>query len=462
MCARATEPSSVRDTRALHTDLYQLTMLASYFHRGAHETPAVCELFVRRMPQNRRFLVVAGLEQALAYLRELRFTDEQVEAVRHIPGMRDALTFEFVEYLRGLRFTGDVWAMPEGTIAFEDEPLLRVEAPLGQAQIVETYLLSVLNHQTAIASKAARAVLAAKGRPLLEFGSRRTHPEAAVHTARAAYIAGFQGSSNVEAHARYGVPARGTMAHMLVMAAGDEEEAFRSYGEVFSPSTYLVDTYDTLRGTDRALDVVGDGVSAVRLDSGDLGALSRAVRERLDERGRDDVQILLSSDLDEYELERLDEAGVFDAAGVGTRLATSDDAPSLGGVYKLVQIGDRPVAKLSEGKVTYPGAHQVYRHEKDGVMAFDHLGLTRERSYDFVHARPLLERVMKAGVLTFDEDIHDMRRRAREGIAALPPALAEIGARDDERRSLYEVRPSKQLLALLQSCREENEADGGA
>lgn len=446
----------MRDTRALHTDLYQLTMLASYFHEGRHETPAVCELFVRRLPKNRRFLVAAGLTQALNYLREVRFTDEQVESLRRVPGMRDAMSHEFVEYLRGFSFRGDVFAVPEGSVMFANEPLVRVEAPLGQAQLVETFLLSVINHQTAIASKAARIVLAAKGRPVLEFGTRRTHPEAAVDVARAAYVAGFAGTSNVEAHHRFGVPARGTMAHMYIMAAGDEARAFREYGELFSPSTYLVDTYDTLRGTERALDAVGEGVSAVRIDSGDLAALSLAVRKLLDERGRDDVQIMLSSDLDEYELERLDEAGVFNAAGIGTRVATSDDAPALGGVYKLVQIGDRPVAKFSEGKVTYPGAHQVFRHEADGVMVFDHLGLQDERGYELINARPLLIPVMNNGVVVFSEDLHDMRRRAREELTRLPEELRVIGPRDDTSSELYEVRPSALLNDLLERCRRDS------
>lgn len=444
--------------RALHTDLYQLTMLASYFHRGMHETPAVCEMFVRRMPPNRRFLVVCGLEQALDYLEGLRFSDAQIEALREIPALRGAMSHAFVEYLRAFRFRGSVFAMPEGTLAFENEPFVRVEAPLGEAQLVETALLSILNHQTLIASKAARVVLAAKGRPVLEFGSRRTHGDAAVDVARAAYIAGFEGSSNVEAFYRYQVPARGTMAHMYVMASDDEEEAFRRYGELFSRSTYLVDTYDTLTGTQRALDAVGDDLAAVRIDSGDLALMSKKVRALLKARGREDVKIVLSSDLDEYELARLDEAGDFDAAGVGTRLATSDDAPSLGGVYKLVRIGDRPVAKFSEQKITYPGAHQVYRHSKDGRFSFDHLGMTEEKSYEFVGAEPLLVPVMAGGDVLHREPIHEMRRRAREGLERLPDALREIGEREAAHRAIYPVRPSEQLLAVLARCKERVEA----
>jgi len=440
-------------THALHTDLYQLTMLASYFHRGMHTTPAVCEMFVRRLPKNRRFLVVAGLEQALDMLQGLRFTDAQIEALKEVPGLSDALSYEFLEYLRGFRFKGNVYAVPEGTVLFENEPMVRVEADLASAQLVETFLLSAINHQTNIATKAARVVLAAGERAVLEFGTRRTHPDAAVDVARAAYIAGFAGSSNVEAAARYGVPARGTMAHMYVMASDDEEQAFAAYSSLYKNSTYLIDTYDTLRGLERAVRVVGDNLKAVRIDSGDLADMSKKARAKLKELGRDDVQIVLSSDLDEYALEGLNGNGDYDAAGVGTRLATCDDAPSLGGVYKLVQIGERLVAKFSESKVTYPGAHQVYRHEKDGVFAFDHLGMVGEKSFPFIDSEELLICVMQEGKRLHHEGIHDMRARCRAQIAKLPPELKEIGSRTDERVHLYEVRPSEALNAALEQCR---------
>ncbi|MBI1944916.1 MAG: nicotinate phosphoribosyltransferase [Deltaproteobacteria bacterium] len=439
-------------THALHTDLYQLTMLASYFHQRQHEEHAVCEMFVRRLPKNRRFLVVAGLQRALDYLRELRFTDAQVEALREVPHLKKAMTPDFIEYLRAFRFTGDVWAMPEGTIAFENEPLVRVAAPLGEAQLIETYLLSTINHATMIASKAARVVLALGHRPALEFGTRRTHPEAAVDVARAAYLAGFEASSNVEAFDRFDVPARGTMAHMYIMACNSEREAFQHYGSLFPHSTYLVDTYDTVLGVKTALDAMGAGVSAVRLDSGDLASLSREVRALLKERGRDDVKIVISSDLDEYEIVKLTNDGDFDVAGVGTRVATSDDAPALGGVYKLVQIGDRPVAKLSAEKVTYPGAHQVYRHEKDGRLAFDTLGLVDEASYEVLEATPLLVPAMRAGKPVFDDDLPRARARCRSQLAKLPDTLRVI-ERSDEHEHFFEVRPSEQLKRLLESIK---------
>jgi nicotinate phosphoribosyltransferase len=440
-------------TQALHTDLYQLTMLASYFHQGLHDTPAVCEMFVRRLPMNRRFLIAAGLDQVLDYLQSLRFTDSDIQALRQIPALKRAMSYDFVEYLRAFRFTGEVWALPEGTAFFQNEPILRIEAPLGQAQLIETFLLSQVNFQTNIASKAARVVLAAKGRPVMEFGTRRTHGYAAVDVARAAYIAGFEGTSNVEAFERYEVPARGTMAHMYIMASSSEEEAFRAYSELFRDSTYLIDTYDTLRGTERALDVAGDGVSAIRIDSGDLADMSKQVRALLKDKGREDVKIVLSSDLDEYALELLDQQGSWDAAGVGTRLATCDDAPSLGGVYKLVQIGERMVAKFSENKVTYPGAHQVYRHTKGGRMVFDHLGMSKEMSFPFVDTTPLLEPFVVGGKVVRRDTIHEMRARCRAQLEMLPDEVRDIGDRSDVYASFYEVRPSDQLLDALEACR---------
>ncbi len=447
------------NTHALHTDLYQLTMLAAYFHHGEAHRKATCELFVRRLPKNRRFLVVAGLERALRYLEELRFTDAQIEALRQVPGLKKAMSPGFVEYLRGFRFKGDVWAMPEGTVAFENEPLLRVEADLGEAQLVETFLLSCLNHQTMVASKAARVQLALKGRTALEFGTRRTHYAAAVDVARCAWIAGFEATSNVEAFDAFGIPCRGTMAHMFIMAADSEKKAFTKYARIFPQSSYLVDTYDTLEGVKIALDAVGDDVTSVRLDSGDLATLTKQTRALLKERKREDVKIFVSSDLDEYEIERLIVEGDFDVAGVGTRLATSDDAPSLGGVYKLTQIDGRPVAKLAEGKVTYPGSHQVYRFEKDGRFERDAVGLTKEPSYEFVNTTPLLVEVMKGGRPTppfavgGDETLATMRARCRDQIAMLPDVVKVIGPRTDTYEKHYDVKPSAALLKLLEQVK---------
>lgn len=435
-------------TFALHTDLYQLTMLASYFHQGRHREKAVCEMFVRRLPANRRFLVFAGLDRVLKYLQCLSFTDMQVEALKEIPALRHAMTREFVEYLRGFRFSGNLFAVPEGTVVFENEPFIRVEASLGEAQLIETYLLSTINHATMIASKAARVVLSLQGRPALEFGTRRTHPDAAVDVVRSAYIAGFEASSNVEAFQEFGVPARGTMAHMYIMSSSSEREAFAAYSKTFPNSTYLVDTYSTLEGVRNALETVGQSVQAVRLDSGDLAALSKQVRTLLKDLGREDVKIVLSSDLDEYEIQRLIVEGDFDIAGVGTRLATSDDAPSLGGVYKLVEIEDRPVAKFSESKVTYPGAHQIYRHERDGKFTHDCVGLVKkEGGFETMVAKPLLIQVVQKGLRVHSESLHRMRERCNEQINKLPDHIRVIDKSDSFNR--YEVRPTDRLSQLL-------------
>lgn len=450
------------NNQALYTDLYQITMLAEYFHDGKHKEPAKCEMFVRRLPKNRRFILAAGLEQVLDYLYNLRFTDAQIEALKEIPTLRSAMTQDFVDYLRAFHFTGKVSAVPEGTVLFENEPFIRVEAELAQAQLVETFILSTINHQSMIASKAARIVLAAGGKSVLEFGSRRTHPAAAVDVARAAYIAGFDGSSNVEAFYRYGVPARGTMAHMFIMAYGDEEKAFEKYNKVFGKSLYLVDTYDTLTGVRNALKVAGDNLLGVRLDSGDLASLSKEVRALLKDEGREDVKIFLSSDLDEYELVELNERGEYDGAGVGTRLATSDDAPSLGGVYKLVEINEQPVAKFSEGKITYPGPKQVYRHYTNGQMDSDIIGHEKEGRYDFVNKIPLLKEVMRNGAIIHRESIHEMRERARVEVASLPDVLKEIGVRTDERSSYYEVSLSEKVRELLADCERRQMNNGGS
>jgi len=440
------------NTYALHTDLYQLTMMAAYFHNGKHNQQAVCELFVRRLPKNRRFLLAAGLDKCLDYLSNLRFTDAQIESLRDIPALRGAMSPEFIEYLRSFRFTGNVSAVPEGTVMFQNEPFLRVEAPLAEAQLVETMLLSCINHQTMIASKAARIMLAAQGKVTLEFGTRRTHYQAAVDVARAAYIAGFEGSSNVEAHYSHEVPARGTMAHMFIMANGDERQAFEEYSKVFKNSAYLVDTYDTLQGVKNALEVVGDNITAVRLDSGDLAKLSREVRTLLKEEGRDEIKIFLSSDLDEYELDVLNETGDYDGAGIGTRLATSHDSPSLGGVYKLVEIEGRPVAKFSKDKVTLPGPHQIYREFREGKMTGDFVGGVAEGTFEFIKRTPLLIDVMHNGQVLHRESVHQMRSRAREQLQMLPYELRTI-AKTNTHEEIYSVKPSGMVLSLLEKCR---------
>ncbi len=333
-------------------------MAAAYFEAGKTD-PATFELFVRQLPPRRRFLIVAGLEQALQFLQNLHFDAGQIDFLRAHPAFRH-VTPRFFEYLASLRFSGEVWAMPEGTVAFANEPLLRVTAPIVEAQIAETFLLATINFQTMIATKAARVVAAARGRPVIEFGSRRAHgPEAGMLAARAAYLGGCSGTSNVEAGRRFGVPIVGTMAHSFVMAFEDEPEAFEVFLRTFpETATILLDTYDVAAAV-RAL--AGKRVPAVRLDSGDLLAQSKQVRRLLDEAGMTQTKIFASGDLNEERIVALlDGEAPIDAFGVGTELSTSADAPVVNGVYKLVAISGGRI-KLSPGKETYPGPKQVWR-----------------------------------------------------------------------------------------------------
>lgn len=433
---------------ALLTDLYQLTMAAGYFHRGMTGATATCEMFVRRLPRRRRYLLAMGLARFVEYLERLRFTDEEIAFLATVPALRDAMTPAFADFLRGLRFTGDVWAVPEGTAVFAGEPLVRVRAPIVEAQLVETFLLSTLNHATLVASKAARVIHACglqregalEARPAAEvtdFGTRRTHPGAAVDAARAAYCAGFVGTSNVEAGMRFGVPVMGTAAHMWTMAHATEEAAFEGYVATFpSASILLIDTYDTLRGARRAAAVARDKLRGVRLDSGDLLALSRAVRGILDENGCRSARIFASGDLNEDRIAELRAEGApIDVYGVGTDLVTSIDAPALGGVYKLVELerdGVRsPIAKFSEGKATLPGAHQVYRvHGAGGALVRDVIALADEppeTAGATADATPLLVPVMRGGArIAPAEPLSAVRARSQRTLAALPPELLAL------------------------------------
>ena len=418
---------------ALHTDLYQLTMAAGYFHRGMSSMVATCEMFVRRLPKRRRYLVAMGLERVLRYLEELRFSEAQIEYLREVPALRDAMTPAFCDYLRALRFTGDVDAMPEGTAVFANEPLARVRAPIIEAQLIETFLLSTMNHATMIASKGARVVRAAEPAAVIEFGSRRTHAGAAVDAARSAYAVGFAGTSNVEAGMRFGIPVTGTAAHMWTMAHASEEEAFANYVAVFpNASILLIDTYDTQRGAERAAAIAREKLKGVRLDSGDLLSLSRAVRAILDERGCKHAKIVASGDLNEYRIAELRAAGAaIDLYGVGTDLVASIDAPALGGVYKLVELErdgvTSSICKFSEGKATYPGAHQVFRwRHADGRLARDVIALADDRPEALGEGagEPLLAPVMRGGRrVAGAEPLASIRERATRELASLPPEL---------------------------------------
>src|SRR5579864_1741153 len=344
------------------TDLYQLTMMAGYHAAGLDLARATFELFVRRLPEGRAYLVFAGLEQAVGDLLQLAFSSEQVEAIRRWPAFA-RIDPAWFDTLADLRFRGDVWAVPEGTVVFAGEPLVRIEASLPQAQWVETFLIASLNYPTLVASKAARIVEAAAGRPLFEFGARRGHgPHSGFLAARAAYLAGFAGTSHVEAARRLDIPCVGTMAHSWVQTFPSESEAFSIFAKLFpEATTLLVDTYDTEAGVLHAA-AIEPPVQAIRLDSGDIGALSRSARAILDAHNRHSVKILASGDLDEYRIRELVETKApIDAFGVGTELITSRDAPALSMVYKVVELDGAGRVKLSPGKKTYPMTKQVHR-----------------------------------------------------------------------------------------------------
>jgi len=411
----------------LLTDLYELVMADSYLREGMNET-AVFDLFVRSLPPRRAFLVSAGLESALSYLQSLRVEEEQIAYLRGLRLFSDA----FLDYLRAFRFTGEVWAIPEGEIFFPPEPVLEVIAPRIEAQIVETFLLNALNYQVMVASKAARVVLAARGRGVIDFSPRRDHgADAALKAARAAYVAGCAGTSNVLAGMEYGIPVYGTMAHSYVMSFPDELAAFRAFVRDFPGNAILlIDTYDTLQGARNAVTVAqemagrGERLRGVRIDSGDLAALSRQVRAIFDEAALTDVQIILTGDLDEYRIEQiLAHQAAADAFGVGTALGTSEDAPTMGGVYKLVEDRGGPKIKLSTGKATLPGRKQVWRrHTPEGPR--DLIALADEPMAPGAGA--LLVKVMEGGRAIAPEPLERMRQRCQDALGRLPEPLTDL------------------------------------
>lgn len=410
---------------ALLTDLYQLTMLQTYHAERMQET-AVFELFARRLPPEREFLLAAGLEQALDYLENLRFATEELDWLAGHGGFSP----QFVASLEDFRFTGSVHALPEGTAFFANEPILRVVAPLPEAQLVESRLINLLHYQTLIASKAARCVLAAPGKLLVDFGMRRAHgAEAALFAARAAYLAGFAGSATVLAGMRFDIPVFGTMAHSLIQAHDREEDAFEHFA-VAQPGNVvlLLDTYDTETAARKLVALAphlrerGIKIRGVRIDSGDLAEHARRVRGILDAGDLAQVTILASGDLDEYRLRELLTAGApIDGFGIGTRLDASTDAPTLDLVYKLQEYAGLPRRKRSEGKATWPGRKQIYRQRTaNGALTGDCLGLE-----DMPRTgEPLLVKVMENGRrLAPSEPLDIIRDRVRMQLAALPPAL---------------------------------------
>jgi nicotinate phosphoribosyltransferase len=437
------------------TDLYELTMMVGYLATGMAAKSASFELFVRKMPPNRAYLVLAGLEQAVGDLLRLAFTPAQIHDMRSWPMFR-GIEPGILDALAQMRFEGDVWAMPEGTVVFPGETLLRITAPLPQAQWVETYLVASLAYPTLVSSKAARMVTVAGGRPLQEFGARRGHgPHAGFLAARAAYIAGFAGTSHAEAARLLGIPASGTMAHSWVQSFPDELSSFAAFARVFGESsTLLVDTYDTLEGVKHAA-AIEPPIPAIRIDSGDLEGLTRQARAILDERGRPETRIMVSGDLDEFRIARLIESGApVDGFGVGTELITSRDAPAMGLVYKLVELDGEGKYKLSPAKKTYPMAKQVFRRrDPAGRFAGDHV----TRADESADGEPLLVPLVRSGQLVRPlPSLEEIRSRCRGQIAALPPHLLALDARPDYPITYSDALESDARRLMTSLIRREN------
>ncbi|MGH7501689.1 MAG: nicotinate phosphoribosyltransferase [Longimicrobiales bacterium] len=427
----------------LLTDLYQLTMLQAYWREGMMGT-ATFTLFVRRLPEQRNYLLACGLDTVLDWLERLRFTTGELEAVSRM-GPFDAA---FLDWLGDLRFTGSVRSVAEGTPVFANEPILEVTAPLPEAQLLESYLMNQIHLQTMVASKAARVVRAAAGRAIADFGLRRMHgSDAAIKAARACHIAGVSATSNVLAGALYGIPVTGTMAHSYVQAHDREEDAFRAFATLYPKTTLLVDTYDTLEGVRRVCALAHEmrsrfDVHAIRLDSGDLGQLARAARRILDEAGLDRIEIFASGGLDEYAIANLIAGGApIDGFGVGTDMGVSGDAPSLDIVYKLAEYEGEGRIKRCPGKSILPGRKQVFRTESEGVATGDVIGLAHET----LPGRPLLADVMAAGGrLPAGRVLLDAARaHALESLERLPAPLHSLEPAEPR----YAVRISPALEA---------------
>jgi len=433
----------------LLTDLYELNMVQAYLDKG-EDGEAVFEFFVRRLPARRGFLLAAGLDDALDYLETLRFSADEIDWLKSTGRFRD----NFLGYLKDFRFTGDVHAIPEGTVCFPNEPLIRVTAPLPQAQIVESRLINILHFQTLIASKAARMVLAAPGKMLSDFGLRTAHgAEAGLYSARASYIAGFGGAANVLAGERYGIPVVGTMAHSFIQVHDDEALAFETFARARPQDVILlIDTYDTAAGARKVVELAprlkadGIAVRGVRIDSGDLIASARQVRVILDQGGLKDTVILVSGGINEDVLQTMMKEGApIDGFGIGVNLDASIDAPSLDCAYKLQEYNGTPKRKLSEGKQTWPGRKQVWRtYGTDGTMNTDVLGLES----DAPAGEPLIAPVMRGGKrIAPAPTLAQIRERAAGDLKRLPEPLRRLQPGTD-----YPVKVAESLVALAKEA----------
>ena len=429
----------------LLTDLYEINMIQAYLDHGEVKT-AVFEFFVRKLPDRRNFLMSAGLEQALSFLETLHFSQDEIDWLASTRRFDNQL----LDYLAGFRFSGDVHAIPEGCVFFPNEPILRITAPMPEAQLIETRLINILHYQTLIASKAARMVLAAGGKPLIDFGLRRAHgADAGLMAARASYIAGFAGTATMLAEHDFGIPTYGTMAHSFVEAHDLESAAFENFARARPKNlTLLIDTYDTEAAARKVVALAprlaGQGikVAAVRLDSGDLVSLAHSVRRILDDGGLQNISIFASGGLDEDSVARIVKARApIDGFGIGTSLTTSSDAPALDCAYKLQEYAGLPRRKLSAGKATWPGRKQVWRrYDADGCMAGDVLSVESDSG----PGELLIELVMKDGRrIGRAPALEEIRKQAKDGLRRLPASLQRLDA-----HTTYPVEVTGALVKL--------------
>jgi nicotinate phosphoribosyltransferase len=443
----------------LATDFYQLTMGAAYYqynlenNRDENEDIAVFELFIRKYPKNRNYLIFAGLEQVIYYLLNARFSEDTINFLKSKDIFKNIDPSFFEEYLPNFKFNLDVWSMKEGTIFFPNEPIMRIQGPMFHAQLAETYLLNVINYQTIVASKASRIRNIAPEKILLEFGTRRSHsPLAGIYAARASYIAGFNGTSNVIADLELGINSSGTMAHSFIQKFETEEEAFDAYYKIYGKnSILLIDTYDTEKAAKKACKY-GNNIMGVRIDSGDLIDHSRKVRKILDDSGCNEVIIVASSDLNEYKIKKIiDSNAPIDAFGVGTELATSRDDPTLSGVYKLIEYNGKPKIKISEEKLTFPGKKQIYRIcDSKGIFIKDILSLDNEKAPN--NSEALLIPIMEKGNLNYKiPEILEIQKYYFKNIEKLPEEFKKL-----DENHVFKLEISEKLSNLTNSLTKEH------
>ncbi|MBY8981029.1 MAG: nicotinate phosphoribosyltransferase [Candidatus Lokiarchaeota archaeon] len=441
----------------LSTDFYQLTMGAAYYQYNLDndikekDDIAVFNYFIRKYPKNRNYLIFAGLEQVIYYLQNARFSEKTIEFLRKKDVFKEIDSSFFDEYLPKFKFKLDVWAMKEGNFFFPNEPIMKIQGPMFHCQLAETYILNVINYQTIVASKASRIKNVAKQKTLLEFGTRRSHsPLAGVYAARASYVAGFNGTSNVIADIELGINSSGTMAHSFVQRFDNEMESFDVYSNIYGEnSILLIDTYNTEQAA-KKISKFKNSIKAVRIDSGDLVEHSKKVRKILDENGCEKVQIVASSDLNEYKIKKILESNApIDAFGVGTELATSCDDPTIAGVYKLIEYNNKPKIKISEDKLTYPGKKQIYRiYNKQGQFIEDFLTLDSEPAPP--NSEALLIPVMKKGrLITELPNLNNIQQYYNENIEKLPTKFKVL---DED--YIFNVKISKKLSELTNSLTE--------